>query len=234
MNILAIDTTSRHASLAVLQEAEILIEYNFSSADNVSTLLIPSLEFLLKSLKLTFEDIDLYGIGVGPGLFTGIRIGLATLKGLLFGRRQPLVPVVTLHALAYKFKDDGETVVPLIDARRHEVYLGAYRFAEGEFAEMLPPQLAAVPRLGDVLAGLPEKIFVGSGAENHKDWLKKLFPESVLHYRSNFLATEIGRIAFREFHKNNYLTDPQQLLPFYIRQPDVKANPISAALPDAH
>ncbi len=94
MNILALDTTSRFSSIAVLRDDEIQLEYNFSSADNLSALLVPNLDFLLKSLKLDLERVDLLGVAVGPGLYTGIRIGLATIKGLLLGNDRPLVPVV--------------------------------------------------------------------------------------------------------------------------------------------
>ena len=117
------------------------VEYNFSSEDNLSSLLIPSLQFLLKSLKLKPEDIDVFGIGIGPGLFTGIRIGLATLKGMLFGLRKPFVPVVTLHALAFKFVDSIRSIIPLIDAKRNEVYMGCYRSDEGGLVEAMETQI---------------------------------------------------------------------------------------------
>ncbi|MBE0665367.1 MAG: tRNA (adenosine(37)-N6)-threonylcarbamoyltransferase complex dimerization subunit type 1 TsaB, partial [Candidatus Aminicenantes bacterium] len=117
MNLLCFDTTSRDASIAVLRDEEILQEYNFSTRDNLSAVMIPSLEFLLRSLGMKISQIDLFGVAVGPGLFTGIRIGLATLKGMNFAAAKPMVAVNTLEALAFKFADSKKNIVALIDAR---------------------------------------------------------------------------------------------------------------------
>ena len=224
MNLLSFDTTSRDASIAVLRDDEIVLEYNFSSRDNLSAMLIPSLEFLLRSLGMKMAQIDVFGAAVGPGLFTGIRIGLATLKGLNFTALKPMVGVNTLEALAFKFADSKKTVVPLIDARKGEVYLGCYRFAGGEMNELVQPCLLPVSALHPLLDPFADKVFVGSGAECHADFLKSNFPESRLLYRSNFLASEIGRIAGQRFGRGKFVTDLQELLPFYIRRPDAECN----------
>ena len=223
MNILALDTTSAFSSIAVLRDGDIVLEYNFTSEDNLSAMLIPSMEFILKSVSLKLEEIDLFGIGIGPGLFTGIRVGLATLKGILFPKPKPLVPVITLKALACKFSASPRTIVPLIDARRDEVYLAGYRFDNGQCVELLEPSLIKVSQLAEKLANLKQLLFVGSGAENHRDVLKKNFPEAPLYYRSFFLASEIGKIAFASFQSGQYIIDLQQLLPLYIRRPDAEA-----------
>lgn len=224
MNLLCFDTTSRDASIALLRDEEILLEYNFSSRDNLSALMIPSLEFLLQSLGMKISQIDVFGVAVGPGLFTGIRIGLATLKGLNFAATKPMVGVNTLEALAFKFADSKKTVVPLIDARKGEVYLGCYRFANGEMSVLVPPCLLPVSALASLLVPFAEKVFVGSGAEGHGDFLKSTFPESHLLYRSNFLASEIGKIALQRFRRRQVVTDLQKLLPIYLRRPDAENN----------
>jgi tRNA threonylcarbamoyladenosine biosynthesis protein TsaB len=222
VNLLCFDTTSRDASIAVLRDEEILLEYNFSSRDDLSAMMIPSLEFLLRSLGLQVSQVDLFGVAVGPGLFTGIRIGLATLKGLNFAARKPMVGVNTLEALACKSAESGRIAVPMIDARKGEVYLGAYRLRGGVLEELLSPRLLAVAATVPLLAPLAGKTFVGSGAESHGDWLKGAFPDGRLSYRSNFLASEIGGISLQRFRRGDYLTDPQGLLPFYIRRPDAE------------
>jgi tRNA threonylcarbamoyladenosine biosynthesis protein TsaB len=224
MNLLCFDTTSRDASIAVLRDEEIVLEYNFTSRDNLSAMMIPSLEFLLRSLGMKIAQVDVFGVAVGPGLFTGIRIGLATLKGLNFAAPKPMVGVNTLEALAFKFADSKKTVVALIDARKGEVYLGCYRFANGEMSELVQPCLVPVSALASLLGPFADKVFVGSGAECHGDFLKKAFPESRLLYRSNFLACEIGKIALQRFRRRQVVTDLQKLLPFYIRRPDAESN----------
>lgn len=224
MNLLSLDTSSRDASIAVLKNEDVLLEYNFTSQDNLSAMLIPSLEFILKALGLQIAQIDVFGIGIGPGLFTGIRIGMATLKGLAFAERKPIVGIISLKALAYKFVGTKKNIISLIDAKKGEVYLGGYCFSNGEFVELIPPCLLKIADIVPLVAKFPDKIFVGSGAEKHTDFLKNNFSDSRRPYRSNFLANEIGKITLQQFRREQYLTDLQDLLPFYLRKPDAETN----------
>ncbi|MEN8223314.1 MAG: tRNA (adenosine(37)-N6)-threonylcarbamoyltransferase complex dimerization subunit type 1 TsaB, partial [Acidobacteriota bacterium] len=99
---LAIETTSRNCSIAVLEDKNVLLEHNFVSSGELSETLIPYIDNIFSSLNIGVEDIGLIGASVGPGLFTGIRVGLATLKGIFFNREVPVVPVVSLEAVALK------------------------------------------------------------------------------------------------------------------------------------
>ena len=224
MIILSLDSSSRDASVAVLKNEEVLLEYNFSAQDNLSTVLVPSLEFILKSLGLQIAQIDVFAICIGPGLFTGIRVGMATLKGLAFAGSKPMVGVVSLAALAYKFVDSKQNVVSLIDAKKGEVYLGGYDLASGEPVEKITPCLLKITDIVPLVANWPDKIFTGSGTEKHMDFLKSHFGDCRWPYRSNFLANEIGKIALQRFRRRDYISDPQELLPFYLRQPDAETN----------
>jgi len=222
MNLLCFDTSSPDASIAVLRDKEIVLEYNFSSSGDLSAMMVPNLEFLLRALGMKAAEFDLFGVAVGPGLFTGIRVGLATLKGLDFAAGKPVVGVNTLEALASKYAETSQTVVPMIDARRGEVYIGGYGFEAGEMREKFAPRLLRIEDAVPLLAPFRDLVFIGSGAENHADLVRRLFPGGRLLYRSNFLASEIGRIALRRFREGRFLTDLQQLLPVYIRRPDAE------------
>jgi tRNA threonylcarbamoyladenosine biosynthesis protein TsaB len=224
MNLLSLDTSSRDASIAVRTDEDVLLEYNFASRDDLSAVLVPSLDFVLNALGMSMAQIDAFAIAIGPGLFTGIRIGMATVKGLAFSEKKPLVGVTSLMALAYKFADSDQNVIPLIDAKKGEVYLGGYRFEQGEPIELIPPCLLKIGDCAPLLENIPGKIFIGSGAEKHRDFLAARFNDSRRLFRSNFLANEIGEIALRQFHRGQYLTDLQDLLPFYLRQPDAETN----------
>jgi tRNA threonylcarbamoyladenosine biosynthesis protein TsaB len=224
MNLLSLDTSSRDASIAVLKNEEVLLEYNFTSQDNLSAMLIPSLEFSLKALGMQIAEIDVFGIGIGPGLFTGIRIGMATLKGLAFAEKKPVVGVISLEALAYKFTDTKKIIISLIDAKKEEVYLGGYRFNNGELVELVPPCLLKIADIVPLVNRFPDRLFIGSGAEKHADFLKNNFSNSSRLYRSNFLASEIGKIALLQFRRQKYLINLQDLLPFYLRKPDAETN----------
>ncbi|HSQ34665.1 MAG TPA: tRNA (adenosine(37)-N6)-threonylcarbamoyltransferase complex dimerization subunit type 1 TsaB [Candidatus Binatia bacterium] len=224
MILLSLDTSSRDASIAVRRDDDVLLEYNFTSRDNLSAVLIPSLEFILKALGMEMAEIDGYGIGIGPGLFTGIRIGMATMKGLVFAEKKPVVGVTSLMALAAKFAACDQNVIPLIDAKKGDVYLGGYRFDQGDALELFSPCLLKMADCVPLLEKIPDKIFVGSGAETHRDFLAARFGASRCLLRSNFLANEVGLIARRQFRNRHFLTDLQDLQPFYLRQPDAETN----------
>jgi len=218
--VLALDTSSRDASVAVLRDGGIALEYNFSPGDGLSSRLVPSLEFLLRNLGLRLPQVDLFAAAVGPGLFTGIRVGLATLKGLDFSAGRPMIGVNSLEALAFKLAGDGGTVVPLIDARRGELYAAAYRFEAGGRAEVrLSPRLLAPAAVAAALAGLEAPVLVGGGAEKHADLLRRALPGCRIQVRSPFLASEIGRIALERFARG----EGQELRPAYIRRPDAES-----------
>lgn len=222
--ILALDTTSRHCSISVSKGRRIQVEYNFTTTDQLSASLIPALEFVFKSVGLKPADIDVFGIGTGPGLFTGIRVGLSTLKGLLFGQNKPVVPVPTLEALAYKYVNSNFTVAPLIDARRDEVYLSAYRPENGILNEILEPQLIHITQLEQSISGLEDIHFIGSGVEAHQELLKEKFNSDKLLHRSFYAAPEICKIAAAKFEAGEYITNLQELMPLYIRKPDAVVN----------
>lgn len=224
--ILSLDTTSKSASISAAKGEEILLEYNFATRDELSVSLIPSLEFVLNSAGLKLSSIDVFGIGVGPGLFTGIRVGLATLKGLLMAEPKPVVPVVTLEALAYKYIEPEFTTVSLIDARKNQVYMAAYRFSRDhkQMEQVIPPELLSIHQLKERLESLDNFNFVGSGAEVYKGFIKENFKQSKVYQRSFFLASEICKIAFHNYLKKKYITDLQQLKPIYIRKPDAEQN----------
>jgi tRNA threonylcarbamoyladenosine biosynthesis protein TsaB len=224
--ILSIDSTSKFASISVAKKEEIQLEYNFATRDELSVSLIPSIEFVLNSMGLKLNDIDVFGVGVGPGLFTGIRVGLAALKGLLLAEPKPVVPVITLKALAYKYIDPAFTTVSMIDARRNQVYLAAYQFsrAPGQLEEVIPPELLSLQQIKERLQFPGPFNFVGSGAEVYKTFLKENFKKSNIHQRSFFLASEICKIAYHSFLEKDYIIDLQKLMPVYIRKPDAEEN----------
>ena len=230
--ILALDTTSKYASIAVSKGDDTRIEFNFASRDDLSATLIPAIQSVLKcgSRPLKLCDINVFGIAVGPGLFTGIRVGLSALKGLILGQKKPVVPVITLNALADKFIQPGFTTIPLIDARRDEVYIAGFNVPGNdnsetvEIREVVSPGLIHISQLNERVSKEKDLVFIGSGAEAHEGYIRENFQESKIVRRSAFLAPEICKIAYHQYKKGEYITDLQQLVPFYIRKPDAEEN----------
>ncbi len=192
--------------------------------DNLSAILMPGIDFVLKNSELKITDIDLFGVSVGPGLFTGIRVGLATLKGMLSFMSKPFVPVNSLKALAFKCCYKHTNIISIIDAKREEVYLAVYSLDGTEYREVSAPQLMKVEEIRNFLSGLDNVVFTGKGAKVYESLLKKNFPQCKIIDRSEFLACEIGLIALREYRKGNCLSDLAELVPLYIRKSDAENN----------
>ena len=123
MNILAVDTAGKTAGVALLQDDRLLYEVYLDGGMTHSETLMPMIDTCLKMCGMTCADIDLYGVNAGPGSFTGLRIGLAAVKGLAFPRETLCAPVSTLEALAAAHTGEG-TVLCALDARRAQIILG--------------------------------------------------------------------------------------------------------------
>ena len=131
MNILAVDTAGKTAGVALLQDDRLLYECYLDAGMTHSETILPLIDNCLKFCHLTCADIDVYGVNAGPGSFTGLRIGLAAVKGLAFPRETLCAPVSTLEALAAAHTGEG-TVLCALDARRAQVYSAAFDLATHE------------------------------------------------------------------------------------------------------
>ena len=145
MNILAVDTAGKTAGVALLQDDRLLYEVYLDAGMTHSETLMPMIDTCLKMCGMTCADIDLYGVNAGPGSFTGLRIGLAAVKGLAFPRETLCAPVSTLEALAAAHTGEG-TVLCALDARRAQVYSAAFDLAT--HSRLLEDDARAVADLG--------------------------------------------------------------------------------------
>lgn len=220
----SLDTTSPNCSIAVLEDRKLLAEYNFFSSGELSETLVSYIDSLFSSLKIGVDDIGLIGVSTGPGLFTGIRVGLVTLKGIFFNRAVSVVPVNSLEAAAEKLIYTGKTIVPVLDARREEIYIASYHVSSGFPACSVEPTLIKAEELKSLLKEEANICFTGSGISVYRDLLINDFPGSSLVERSPFIAGEVGQIALKEFEAGNYLKQIDTLEPMYIRIPDAEKN----------
>jgi len=222
ITILSLDTTSKFSSIAISVDTQIQFEHNFLIHNNLSVGLLPAIQFILQQSGIELADIDLFGITTGPGFFTGIRVGLSTLKGLLFEKQKPIVAVNTLKVLAYKHKEAEKTIIPMIDAKRREVYAAAYRFLTADIEELSPPQNLPVDGAANFLSAYNHPKVVGNGPDMYPDIFDGLFKGKERIERSPFLASEVCKVAYEEFHRGRSINDLQRLLPVYLRKPDAE------------
>ena len=162
MNILAVDTAGKTAGVALLQDDRLLYEVYLDAGMTHSETLMPMIDTCLKMCGMTCADIDLYGVNAGPGSFTGLRIGLAAVKGLAFPRETLCAPVSTLEALAAAHTGEG-TVLCALDARRAQVYSAAFDLAIHQ--RLLEDDARAVADLAQFVENCKKPLFfVGDGA----------------------------------------------------------------------
>ena len=162
MNILAVDTAGKTAGVALLQDDRLLYEVYLDAGMTHSETLMPMIDTCLKMCGMTCADIDLYGVNAGPGSFTGLRIGLAAVKGLAFPRETLCAPVSTLEALAAAHTGEG-TVLCALDARRAQVYSAAFELSTHR--RLLEDDARAVADLAEFVENCKKPLFfVGDGA----------------------------------------------------------------------
>ena len=131
MKILALDSSGLVASVALVENDNLIAEYTIQYKKTHSQTLLPMLEEIRDMVELDLSTVDAIAVAAGPGSFTGLRIGSATAKGLAFAMEKPIIPVPTLEGLAYQMYGTDAVVCPIMDARRNQVYTGIYEFVEG-------------------------------------------------------------------------------------------------------
>lgn len=223
MIVLSTDSSSKVATVALLKDNTLLGEYVLNDKREHSVLLMPMIENLLKECNLTIDDIDGYVVSKGPGSFTGLRIGMATIKGLSFGNNKPYVSISSLDALAYSLISFNGIICPIMDALRENVYVGLYKNNEGELQNILEP---TPMDLDDLLALLKEKnekvIFTGDGLAKHKEYIKANFKDA--HFAPNHLsiirASSLGELGINLLNKG--VQDDPNSAPIYLKKPQAE------------
>lgn len=188
MRILALDSSGLVATVAILEDDQMIAEYTVNYKKTHSQTLLPMLDEIVKMTEFDLSTIDAIAVAGGPGSFTGLRIGAATAKGLGLALDKPLVHVPTVDGMAYGLFGYSGLICPIMDARRNQVYTGLYRFTNDEF-EVVEEQMAiSVSELIEKLNGYEEKVtFLGDG---------------VPVYRDQFVNGLTGEYAFAPAHLN--------------------------------
>ena len=203
MKILAIDTSANTSTVAVLENDTLLGLFSANIKNKHSEVLLPMVKNLLESLSLTNKDIDAYAVSQGPGSYTGIRIGAATIKGLAFQTGKNCVGVSTIEALASNLEGFEGIVCPVMDARREQVYAGA--FLNGE--RILSDQCILIKDLIPMLEGYNQPIyFCGDGYhlfENRQVANMKKTPELLIYQN----AFSVGKVAYKYLKNGQGVSD---------------------------
>lgn len=219
MKILAVDTTTFSGSVALLRGTDLLGEINLESPMTHSEKLLPAVDFILKTNNLEVSDLDGFAVAVGPGSFTGIRIGMSTVKAFSSASGKPIAPVSTLEALAYKLRGDQRRLLsPLLDAKKEEVYAALFEFRRRELNELVPQGAYSPDRFFSLLPSHRIIHFIGSGIGIYKQKIFRYFKDKArLPARSLFIAYEVGLLG-HEILKKGKGKDYREIEPLYFRK----------------
>jgi tRNA threonylcarbamoyladenosine biosynthesis protein TsaB len=221
--VLAIESATVTPSVALLGGEDVLALRAARGGVDAAEFVLPAIEAVLADARAILADITLFAVAIGPGSFTGLRVGLATVKGLAFGTGTPVAPVPTLAALCLAAGSEASPVAALLDARRGEVYAAAFGpggSAPGEF-EILPEGLYTPSTL---LARLPRGCrFIGDGAALHRDALVEAgFEVEATGTSVDTGAEGVGRLGLR-LEARGLARPAADLVPNYLRRAEAEA-----------
>jgi tRNA threonylcarbamoyladenosine biosynthesis protein TsaB len=221
MLTLAFDTSSKTAAVALLQDDVILYDTIINVGLNHSEVLLPAIDQACLQTRIKIAEIDLFACTIGPGSFTGLRIGVSTLKGLVLGTGKPAVGISSLAALALNVSRSSKIICSVMDAGRGQVYIAYYLYNENGLIDQIGTDKVVNPR--EIIHN-PEQeiIFVGDGAIKYADILsntktKEINIASVM--QQYIRASSVGFLG-REKYDRNELLNAENFVPIYLRSAD--------------
>ena len=219
MKILAIDTSSKICSVSILEDNDVILEKHTNDEKTHSQNLMPLVDEIFKETNLSLDDMNLLSCCLGPGSFTGIRIGIATIKAFADVKKIPVVGVTSLEGLAYNVAKTG-LIVSLIDAKNDNVYYSLFGFDGTSYKQIGEYQADNVQNILDSLSIYDDAItFVGDGSVLHHDKIQTFIknPEFASDEQNIQTSISIGKSAYNKF-KAGLAGDSNTILPIYLKK----------------
>lgn len=219
MIILSLDCATECATVALLSEEKLLGEININNKKQHSTILMPMIDELLTSTQLTINDVDGFVVSKGPGSFTGLRVGMSTIKALSQASKKPFISVSTLDGLANNFNGCDGIICPIMDALRGNVYTGLYKFENNKLVTIDEPYLISLDELLLNLKDKNEKIyFIGDGTLKFSEKLKNELENCFIapSHLNIAKASSLGELGLNLL-KSGFNDDIYSSAPIYLR-----------------
>lgn len=218
MKILGIDTSTRCGSVGLIDGDEAVAEYLLNLPITHSERLLESIGHLLKKSRCPLENLNGWAVSLGPGSFTGLRIGISTVKGLAYATRKPVAGISSLDVLASQISPTPYLICPILDARKGEVYTAFYRYDETHLLQRQSDYQAIKPE--DLVKQIQEKtIFVGDGMRAYGDFLRNSLPSLALSPGFPLhlpLGLAVARLGGKLIQKGEVIK-VEALTPIYVR-----------------
>ena len=223
MKILAVDTTATAASVTVLSDGKLLSESCTNTGLTHSQTLMPMIDNTVRGANIDIKDIDFFAVNNGPGSFTGVRIGVAAVKGMAQMLGKPCVEISTLESLAYNLIDNSCIAVCVMDARCQQVYTASFDCDGNTVTRLCDDEAIAISDLEERLTNYKKTvIFVGDGAMLCYNYYKDRLPCSVISEgRRHQKALSVALAATLKIEKGETVS-ANELMPSYLRLPQAQ------------
>ena len=223
MLILGIDTATERVSVSIGGHEGVLGLFEVTRRRRHAETLVPAVEFLLRQADIEIEEISVVAVDVGPGLFTGMRVGLAAAKSFAQALRIPMIGISSLDLLAFPNRLTDRVVVPVIDARKGEVFWAMYRPVPGGVQKVAEPTVGPVDELiADLLARSQDVLCVGDGAHRYREEILEGF-HCEIGTDAHPSAAPLVQLAHAQALREEWV-NPWEIEPVYLRAPDAQIN----------
>lgn len=227
MRVLAVETSTLWGGVAVMDGKGLIAEVRLNVRTTHSERLMNAIDYSLRQSAMNISDIDVLAVAAGPGSFTGLRVGVSTVKGISYATGKPVVSVPSLEAFAWNFPFGRHPVCVMFDARKKEVYAALFLW-DGENCKRLISEASVKPEellRGHILDMDYDKVvFAGEGADLYKDWIMDIMKEKAVFAPLHLMSPSAANVAYVGLRKaqRGEFTDPKALCPFYIRKSEAE------------
>ncbi len=222
MRILGIDTSTKYAGISIVEDGEVLAYSSLKFKATHSEKLLPELVHLLGIMEIPLETIDYYAITVGPGSFTGLRVGVSTIKGLSYVTGKMVIPLSTLEVIARGFPHVELQICPILDARRKEVYAALFKWDGEKLLRLKNDSVLSVDALMDWIKD--KTIFTGDGIDVYRDQIEKNLSMKAIFTKSYYSIPSPMIVALMGYEKakSGQVISAKDLLPLYLRKSEAE------------
>jgi tRNA threonylcarbamoyladenosine biosynthesis protein TsaB len=225
MRVLAIDTSTLLGGVAIVDELSgMVFEVRLNVKSTYSERLMTTIDYALKQSGYTISDMDFFAVATGPGSFTGLRIGLSTVKGFSYATGKPIVSVLTLEALAQNFPFCRYPVCTMLDARKKEVYVALFEWKNEGLVRLISEMSIKVNKALERIIEHDKVVFTGDGVILYKNEIVSLMGERAVFASPEKMVPSPANVACIGMQKalRGEFSDPVNLVPFYIRRSEAE------------
>jgi tRNA threonylcarbamoyladenosine biosynthesis protein TsaB len=220
MKVLGIDTSSQAASIAIMDDQKLIAEYTINTKKTHSQKLMIMIEEMFKLSDMKIDEIDLIGVCIGPGSFTGLRIGMSTAKAIAHVRNIPIVGVNSLESLAFNMSFSKYTICPIIDAQRNQVYTNSYTWENNELTSKDDIKVVSIDELVEnAKNGSDEVILLGEAVGLYKEKIENAKNINIAPNSNNISrASSLCQLAINKYNNKIDVHNCYTINPMYIRK----------------